>query len=302
MDEVLESPATLAEVLHKQYPEAAEQNILEREEVKRNVDARESVLEQKELDEIFASYGVTAEVHFDPKKNCYRIPVSSHFGTEQVPEGYAYKGGAARALLLRTMGIDQNSSPRDIDVVRLLEKEPYPNADTEIAAKFMPDDFQTGYGVEPLESLKKYFDTRDFTCNEILATNSEIFTTETALLDTLRRIIRITPYQKSVNIKNENAEDKILAKTLRFYAESVQHADPAFLGDDEEYALEQYFISPFWLAVQLDRAYEQGERVAEEYVRQLIDHKKIPETVSTPAEAAEYLLKIMEKSCRNLEK
>ncbi|MFH2063089.1 MAG: hypothetical protein ABIJ46_02945 [bacterium] len=224
------------------------------------------------------------------------LPVRNHFSERRLPEGYAYKGGAARALLERTLELDSKSEPRDLDVVRLTWMLPDGDDDVEVAKDFMPEDFAGGAGVEPVNDLNTYFDTRDLTMNQALATDDAIFMTKGCLLDTVRRIIRPTEYELDFGESRDGRftlGSKMMAKVIRLYADAISRfgfGEVAGLGD---WYLEPSFISPFWLANNLDRAVQNGEDEALSLVNQLVELKYLPSGVSTVEEAAGYILKIM---------
>ncbi|MDO8482361.1 MAG: hypothetical protein Q7S86_00920 [bacterium] len=212
---------------------------------------------------------------------------------ENLPEGYALKGGAARHYLRESLGLSTDF-PRDYDVVRLSEKEPYDGADSEIARRFMPKDFEFGDGVEYVPDLGGYFNTRDLTINEVLATREQIIATESAILDTLRNILRLTPFERNNYNSNGEAGPKMLAKLLRFYSEALQlHGDAPSILDIGHERIDTVSISPFWLAVNLDRAFERGRSYAVEYVNTLLVNNQLPQSVQTPEEAINYLLDCM---------
>src|SRR5690606_15392740 len=95
----------------------------------------------------------------------FRLPVETHFSAERIPEGYYYKGGAARALLLRPLGVDTAAFPRDIDIVRVAEgySDHDDDRDDEVSKYFMAEDYEHGDGVEVTSSYQWYFESRDFT-------------------------------------------------------------------------------------------------------------------------------------------
>lgn len=226
-------------------------------------------------------------------KKVYILDVEHHFSVQRLPAGYAYKGGAARALLLRNLGIDSHYTPRDIDIVRLSEEEPYKGADHEIAERFMSDDCATGYGVEHEEDMSRYFATRDLTINEVLATDTKIWVTESCIRDTVRKIIRPTEFEKC-NVSSSGAlGPKMLSKILRFYAEAIHRWDEGAIEGVEDWQFEENFIRPFWLAIQLDRAFEVNQNIAEIFVSELKGKGQLPDDIADAEEAVKYLSSIM---------
>jgi hypothetical protein len=212
---------------------------------------------------------------------------------EDLPDGYGLKGGAARYYLRESLGL-ATDYPRDRDIVRLLENEPYAGADADIARRFMPKDFEFGDGVEKVLDIDIYFKTRDLTINEILATKKGIIATESAILDTVRNILRLTSFERYNYNPDGYAGPKMLAKLLRFYSEMTQLHDgaPSVLDIGHE-RIDMVSISPFWLAVNLDRAWERGRAYATDYTRTLLINNQLPTHVQTPEDAANYLLDCM---------
>ncbi len=102
--------------------------------------------------------------------------------------------------------------------------------------------------------MEQYFSTRDLTINQVMATDEEIFVTRMALLDTVRHILRPTPYEKAKF--NGAVGEKILAKIIRLYSEMIHKYDEAAIEDVDSYQLEEAFTNPFFLALQLDKAAE----------------------------------------------
>ena len=279
----------LSAYLQEHFPDFIEQKAEDYGELEKKAAAREEVIADQTI-EVLDSFGIETAKIERVSEEIYKVNVENHFSSERLPAGYAYKGGAARALLLRNLEIDSNSVPRDIDIVRISPEEPFPKADQVVAKTFMPDDFQHGFGVEVKVDQDIYFKTRDFTLNEVLATDKEIFATKACLLDTVRHIIRLTEYERARDDQNSN---KLLAKALRFYSEAIHHWGDATLADRVGMGLEQSFISPFWLALQLDRAYEHSSEEAERYTLELVHHNQLPLDISNAIEATRYLANLM---------
>jgi hypothetical protein len=268
--------------LRKRYPEAFEAGINEREQHWADVARRERFLSSKTFREAVQKYKIDVSIFEIDSDGFIHFPVKKHFTGERLPKGYGYKGGAARALLLKNLGIDPTYTPRDMDIIRLDPNEPAPGVDIKIAKKFMPEDFSHKNGVEVIQK-KDYFKTRDLTINEVLATDEEIIATPECILDSIRRIIRLTPFER------KSYGPKMLAKMLRFYAEAIYRWDSATIEDMNEWEFEKNFISPFWLALQMDRAFEVGIPIAEQYTKELQKRGQIPTFLNNAKKAADYL-------------
>ncbi len=276
-------------------------SVAELEKAKEETKKIEEASQELSLDKKFQAYNIPSEIYKNVKfykmidylhesAIVYSMPVLTHFSDKRLPEGYGYKGGAARALLLRSLGIDPTYQPRDIDIVRLSENEPHEGADNEVSKEFMPEDYAHGYGTEPIKDFDDYFAKRDLTINEVIATDEKIFATEACIFDNIRHILRITDFEKHNYDSSGQIGPKMLSKILRFYAESIVRYADAKIENVEEWQFNKTFISDFWLALQLDRAFEIGHRVAEEFVEQLIRHDYLPETIINADQALEYLL------------
>ena len=206
----------------------------------------------------------------------------------KLPQGYGFKGGAARSALREALGL-KVIPPRDIDVIRL-SAEPYVGADIDIAKKHMAQDFEFGDGVEFVESPKEYLETRDFTINEVYVEGSTIVATEECIRDTIRNIVRTTTYEKELYSEGEEIGPKMKAKALRLHAEQMYMMGVSSIPEDDMNEIEQSFINPFWLAVQLDRAFERDTEVAENFTTLLVQNDIIPNDITNSTDLGEYLL------------
>lgn len=284
---------TLEEALLEVLPEASGITVEQEQALVTHLEQREAAVAGKELLEILEEYGIDPHMVEIRSDGRVRIEVRNHFSAKRLPEGYAYKGGAARALLLRSLGSVLQVEPRDIDIVRLTSDEPYEGADEAVAREFLPEDLAFGDGVEPLGSEDTYFATRDITLNEVLATDQEIIASEQCVIDVVRHIIRLTEYERTLDGEVSAPSQKMLAKVLRLYAESIHYYGEAEIANIPGWEFEQAFISPFWLALQLDRAFERSREVATLYVDELKKRRQIPQEIDSPEEAAGYLLHLI---------
>lgn len=294
------------------YPEAFERNHREYPQLYTESQKREQAIADKDISAVLEAfdypnvdiehkYTIIEYIEYQdengeeiktpvPYDQVYEISLparSKSDNTLTLPEGYAYSGGAARSELLRALNIDSSYQPRDRDVLRLVSEEPKPGLDHEISKEFMPDDYEHGYGVQYLDNEQDYFITRDLSQNEVLADQKTVKATRTAILDTARHIIRPTRYER--NEFDGSSSDKMLSKILRFYSLSIQRYDHAALADIEGWEFEEGFISPFWCALGLDRAYEVSPQAAEIFTRKLRDHGQIPGDIETVRDAAFFL-------------
>lgn len=243
-----------------------------------------------EMRDLLATYGIRSSAVEHVSGDVYRLKLSgTEFGDDidKLPDGYGYEGGVARALLRRGLGINPQAGFRDVDIVKVDESAGSQKQDRELAETYMPDDYRQGYGVEPLDD--GYFGTRDFTVNEIYAEKDTVYLTRACLLDTARRIIRISEYEKREPYYSEDpfyTDDKLLAKAVRLVAQSIVEHQQLSLADGEIYETQD--INAFHIALHLDRALGKGKEVAEEYVRILQEKGQLPEDIDTPEKAAAF--------------
>lgn len=206
----------------------------------------------------------------------------SDYQLDKLPAGYVYHGGAARAILERKLGINQEAKPRDIDLVFAGDDEDG-ELSQKLAQKYSPDDYDNGHGVQKIAD--DYFSTRDFTINEVLVLNDKILFTKQCLLDTVRGIIRFTDSQLQESYDEDRPyyiKPKLLAKALRFAAEKDY-----VLDNDEPYYFQE--IGAFDMALHLDRALDTGYDVARRYLESLKQKQQIPERIEDIDDLLEYL-------------
>jgi len=215
----------------------------------------------------------------------------------EFPEGYALKGGAARMILEKTLCKDSFSKVRDVDIVFVGEEEDFALSN-EIAKKYSPDDLAHGYGVERLED--DYFETRDFTINEVLVLGNKILLTKQCLLDTLRQIVRVSDYEKRESYYGAPyyVNDKLMAKALRLIAEKIASHHVMEFANEEVFHYQG--INHFHMALHFDRAMEQGYDVAIHFLEELKKRKQIPENIQTAKDFFFYLQKYTDFLFRNV--
>lgn len=289
----------LLKVFKDSYPEIINRSLEDVEKREKRIGFIDSELFDKESLDAIKRFDVDVSlIKINGQTGRYEIDLSETNQHVDIPEGYAYKGGAARAVLLRVLGIDVEAEPRDFDIVRLSEKEPFVGADDYFSQEYMADDYEFGDGVEVVRDQDGYFNSRDLTINEILVTGEKIEMTLQGLQDTIRHILRITPYEidRARVDYGDKLPHKLMAKTLRLYSESIERygEEKAFLPEEgQSAAYEEVFITPFYIGVHLDRAFQQGDEVAEKYVKSLKRSKQIPDHINSARELAFYINRLM---------
>lgn len=247
-------------------------------------EVRDSFVDKFSIQEILEALLIDAD--FLINENGY-VEITYRQELVKLPSPYGFKGGMARSVLREALGL-KSIPPRDFDMIRL-SSEPYDRADSEIAEKYMPQDFEFGDGVEPVEDQGEYLKTRDFTINEVYVHGSKIVATEQCIKDTMRNIIRITEHERFSYSGNEIGP-KMKAKILRLHAEQIFAMGVSSIPQDDKNKIEKSFINPFWLCVQLDRAFERGVKVADKFTELLVENNIIPEDIQSSTDLGEYLL------------
>jgi len=248
---------------------------------------------EESLKRLLEIYGVKDLKIIKIGENLFEIPLKKN-DIEELEYGYGFKGGKARNILEYKLGFQKIMPARDVDLVKYIENDDSEKDDV-MALKYSPEDFKNGYGIERLEN--NYFDSRDFTINELLVAHNKIVLTKNCLLDTARGIIRFSEYEKkelfnrrgnfesvennekttylekykeekSKNKKRFFVNDKLMAKALRLFVNQLDRRH-AKIADEEVYSYLD--INNFHIALHLDRALGQSYDVAMKYIKKLID-------------------------------
>jgi len=176
---------------------------------------------------------------------------------------YGYKGGAARIALGAALGDSTSGfAPRDLDLIRFGGKKNV--EDDQMAKQFMPDDFTYGHGVELCQSYREYFDTRDITLNEVVYIDDSVICSPQALQDSINQTLRPTEH---VLDENGNPPGKIVMKMIRILAEERTRGRRMKIADIPA----DIAITPFDVALHLDRALHKSSRLASIFVRECFD-------------------------------
>lgn len=281
----------LIENLIQKYDE--QDRVTERAKLDADIATTEDSVENlTKYEQVIQKWLARYNVEVDVRKNesgYLEIPVTEvPASIPTLPNGYGYKGGAARTILEHSLGLPY-SEPRDLDII-FLGTHADENVSRQLAEQYMPEDFENGYGVEPLEA--DYFSTRDFTLNEVFYDGSKIICTRQCLTDLLRNIVRFTDYEKNESYHGDDffIKPKLLAKAVRIvaHARSTGKERASITGEIDE--LRELYVDDFHLALHLDRAIEQGAGVADEYVRIMNEKGFIPDHVQTVPDCFEYLV------------
>lgn len=210
--------------------------------------------------------------------NLFALPVDPKHRPPKLPENYGFKGGVVRATLLRQLGIDETAGYRDVDIEKI-SRVYTPILDEKIAWEHMSeDDILHNHGMSLMN--KNYFETRDFTINEALYYDGKIYLTKECLLDTIRRIVRLSK-NKQEKFSQKYAQDKsfndsrLIPKALRMKAEEeALRGKKLELFDGEIYRC--IYSHKFGIALHLDRAFQAGPEVAQKYIELLVEYDQLP--------------------------
>lgn len=241
--------------------------------------ARELTEYEKTLARFLDRYGVKVRVE-KVGANLFRVPVEQkHRFLDELPDGYVYIGGAARAVLERTLNITVDSTPRDIDIAHDVIEVDEEERD-QISREYMPEDHAYGHGVSPLG--ESYFEDRDFTRNEVMFDGEYLWCTKDCLIDSVRRIIRLSEHEK--NRSDGYINDKLLAKAVRFMSIEEAHTSA------DEILFKYQNIEPFHMALHLERTLQQGGKdAAQRYLEILRQHGQVPDNINNPEALKAYI-------------
>lgn len=256
------------------------------------------LLESEDISEILKYYQIDTERvglrEIEP--GVFSLPITNPLQLPGIlPPGYALKGGAARALLLRQLEIDPTAEPRDIDVIRIISDEPEPGLDKKIIETFESEFVK--YKIETISDFESYFNTRDITQNQIFATQDTIITTRACLLDTVRRIIRLTDFEYNSENYLDPIGPKMKIRLLRLYSDALhRYGIESEIPDmpKEMWAQETEHVSTFYIALQFEKACQQGEAVAQTFIETLKEADIFPKKIKTINDAYDFLMETID--------
>ena len=183
----------------------------------------------------------------------------------KLPDGYAFTGGAARALF-QEQCLGETGYVRDIDITTLGELSPDKNLAEQISEDCMGEDYRHGYGVTD-GLFKNYFRKRDFTINEILATNKRLYFTERAAFALKHKLIDITEYETNEQFSNPKWKLSTKAVLLEQIFQEKYHQGKIV---DSNYVCQP--TNDFSVALQLNKALQVGPQIARRYIDSLVDY------------------------------
>ncbi len=230
--------------------------------------------------------GITCQLKYydceqpgNPEARCneiyeYELPADAieranlGFDLDELPSFIGVKGGAARQVLESLVHSDrQLLPPRDVDLVILEEVIASGDYDpdeiravaSDLSMRFSPRDAMNGYGAESVQSTAEFMRRHDFTINQVLIHRPTVFEHD---IDYGYRIGNKLAL-KAVRLLSDMQVQGIDYATIK----SVQLPDDIY-GDPRG----AYFMQ----ALQLDKALEVSDELAERYVENLKFYGMIP--------------------------
>ena len=253
--------------------------------------------------------GITCQLKYydceqpgNPEARCneiyeYELPADAieranlGFDLDELPPFIGVKGGAARQVLESLVHSDrQLPPPRDVDLVILEEVIASGDYDpdeiravaSDLSMRFSPRDAMNGYGAEYVQSTAEFMRRHDFTINQVLIHKNNgawrLLASTQAVLDTAEHIIRPTVFEHDIDY-GYRIGNKLALKAVRLLSDmQVQGIDYATIKSvqlpDDIYGdpRDDYFMQ----ALQLDKALEVSDELAERYVENLKFYGMIP--------------------------
>lgn len=191
-----------------------------------------------------------------------------------LPAGYAYMGGAARAVALAVI-TGETSPIRDLDIVAVSDLDPDMSQAPELAESLMPDDYAYGNGIHS-ETIDQYFSSRDLTVNEVLVVDGNLILSKSAESDLRDKVIRPTGYEEGAY--HGRVGPKMTIKMLLLEQVFQQTYGEGSIADG---SIDVSDIDDFYIALGLNKALEYGREIALGFVKSLHDCRIIGEDSPT---------------------
>lgn len=207
---------------------------------------------------------------------------------KDLPLGIAVMGGTARSIA-REIITGEREPIRDIDLVNILRPDGTSLNDyatiNVLSLKYMPDDYQFGHGIQS-ETMKHYFDSRDFTINQCLIYDGKLIVSNFAYNDFEENIIRPTYYEHRFSRYKLGSRMFLKALLMRSVISRISSSIPTL--EDVKCPNSVY---PFDIALFLNKAMSRGAGTARTFAGDLAEWDLIPdEYAGKPMKLAKYLL------------
>jgi len=176
-----------------------------------------------------------------------------------LPPGYFFTGSVARHILQKELGGENILPPRDIDICGITDLGCDSSLMDEVVKHASDEGRIQAY------SLEEYFNSRDFTLNEILADSSFLYCSESALYDLSNHVIRPTEYeyQRFGDYgESKSVRPRIVLKAIRLQSELEYMYGNSEIEGIKDWQFYYENLSLFELALNLEKAYERGDALA----------------------------------------
>jgi hypothetical protein len=193
----------------------------------------------------------------------------------ELPSGYALIGGGARSIATEVL-TGRVVPVRDIDVAAFSEYQPDLSLSDEVSKRLMPGDYAFGHGVQVL-NLPYYFESRDFTMNEIAVVDGRLLVSSQARHDLMNNIIRPTIFEHNPD-QDWHLSSRLAVKSVLLQSMLEQSTgQPATVEDVDLSGYrcdltdndEEAWVRPFFVALGFQKALEYGEDVASAFLDKL---------------------------------
>lgn len=206
--------------------------------------------------------------------NTYTISseVLEELELDDLPVGIALMGGGARAVAQKAL-FNEDAPIRDIDLVAIEGVSEFTDNELdEIGRDRMPDDYEYGHGAE-WDTLEDYFESRDFTLNEVLVIGDTLLISEQGEEDLRNKVIRPTVHEASYDdYYGVGPKIAIKSQLMQAVFEEV-YGEASCEGIDREAIIN---ADDFYVALALNKAMQYGDSVTERFLNRLYDKQSWP--------------------------
>ena len=216
-----------------------------------------------------------------------------------------YKGGVARNRLCQTV-YGKQLHISDIDLVYLVDQHDefrplkrYPRHKQtdiinavrhKIPAEFKQVDLD-------ITNLSEYFDSRDFTINEVALTSEGLICTPAAYQDIKNKVIRPSDNEKGVWVDSNQIEryrSRIITRALKFLIEfQSQLGEDAEIKEIENWEFDPEEVFPVDLAKALDDGFARGENTGQIMYIELVKRGLIDPQIASNSRDLTTILRLM---------
>jgi hypothetical protein len=210
-----------------------------------------------------------------------------------LPDGFGFSGGVARNALLLLLG-ESPPDPRDVDVEGVSElahpksndqipllKEHTKRNRNQVSEEFPPGKNRDLVTLSP--DLLEYFNTRDFSINEVFLYGNKLYFTRAAFDDIKTKTVRPTWYQKDMINYYGSINPQILIRSLLFQMDFNKSYGRGELSDIKDWYWAHSQIKSFDIALGLEKAFQKEsslEFLALLFEHQIVDKNEYPDGIS----------------------